>query len=71
MQWVSPTPLLIVAAAGDHLTVSDLAIGTYERAREPKKLVILPGGHFDANVAGFDAAAGAATAWFSQHLLGR
>jgi hypothetical protein len=34
-------------AAGDHLTVSDLAIGGFERAREPKKLEILPSGHFD------------------------
>ena len=42
IQWVSPTPLLMVVAAGDHLTVSDLAIEAYERAREPKKLVILP-----------------------------
>jgi hypothetical protein len=71
VQWVSPTPLLIVVAAGDHLVVSDLTIEAYEQAREPKRLVILPGGHFDAYVAGFDAAAGAATDWFSQHLLGR
>ncbi len=70
VQWVSPTPLLIVVAARDHLTVCDLAIEAYERALEPKKLVILPGAHFDAYVAGFDAAAGAATDWFSQHLLG-
>ena len=40
---VSPTPLLMVVAAGDVLTVSDLAIGAYEEAREPKKLVILQG----------------------------
>ncbi len=71
IQYVSPTPLLIVAAAGDHLTVSDLAIEAYEQAREPKRLVILPGAHFDAYVAGFEGAAGAATEWFSQHLLGR
>ena len=71
VQWVSPTPLLIVVAAHDHLTVCDLAIEAYERALEPKKLVIFPGAHFDAYVAGFDAAAGAATDWFSQHLLGR
>ena len=40
---ISPTPLLLVVAAGDHLTVSDLAIDAYERAREPKRLEILPG----------------------------
>ncbi len=71
VQYVSPTPLLIVAAAGDHLTVCDLAIEAFEQAREPKRLVILPGPHFDAYVAGFDRAAGAATDWFSEHLLGR
>jgi fermentation-respiration switch protein FrsA (DUF1100 family) len=69
VQYVSPTPLLIVAAKGDHLTVSDLAIEAYEQAREPKRLVILPGGHFDAYVAGFDGASGAAVDWFTEHLL--
>jgi fermentation-respiration switch protein FrsA (DUF1100 family) len=68
IQWVSPTPLLMVVAAGDHLTVCDLAIEAYERALEPKKLVVLSGGHFDAYVADFDAASGAAADWFREHL---
>jgi uncharacterized protein len=34
----------------DHLAVSDLAIAAYERAFEPKRLVLLPGGHFEAYV---------------------
>jgi hypothetical protein len=46
--WISPTPFLMVVAAKDHLTVSDLAIEAYERALEPKRLVVLPGAHFDA-----------------------
>ena len=66
--WVSPTPLLMVVAAGDHLTVSDLAIEAYERALEPKRLVVLPGGHFGAYTTGFDGASGAAADWFVQHL---
>jgi len=70
IQWVSPTPLLMVVAAADHLTVSDLAIEAYERALEPKKLVVLAGGHFDAYVADFAAASGAAADWFGTHLLG-
>ncbi|MBV8988572.1 MAG: hypothetical protein JO372_08425, partial [Solirubrobacterales bacterium] len=41
------------------------------QAREPKKLVVLPGGHFDAYVAGFDLASGAAVEWFNQHLAER
>jgi uncharacterized protein len=70
IQYVSPTPLMIVVAKGDHLTLCDIAIEAYEQAREPKRLVILPGGHFDAYVAGFEGASGAATEWFSEHLLG-
>lgn len=68
LPYVSPTPFCMIVARGDWLTVCDLAIEAYESAREPKKLVILPGGHFDAYVAGFDGAAGAATDWFVQHL---
>jgi fermentation-respiration switch protein FrsA (DUF1100 family) len=71
LPWISPTPLMIVVAAQDHLTVSDLAIDAYERAREPKKLVILGGGHFDAYIADFEASSGAARDWFVTHLLAR
>lgn len=68
LPYVSPTPLQIVVARDDHLTVSDLAIEAIEHAREPKRLVILPGGHFDAYVDGFDGASGAALEWFTTHL---
>ena len=69
LPWISPTPLLICVAENDILTVADLAIAGYEHAREPKKLVILPGGHFDAYVTGFDLASGAAADWFRRHLV--
>ncbi len=49
---ISPTPLLMVVAAGDHLTVSDLTTAAFERARQPKELLVLPGGHFDAYTGG-------------------
>jgi hypothetical protein len=65
---ISPTPLLLIVAIKDHLTVSDLAIAAYERALEPKRLVLLPGGHFDAYVEMFDQSAGAACEWFRTHL---
>lgn len=70
IEYISPTPLLMVVAARDHLTVVDEAIAAYERALEPKKLVILKGGHFDAYVKDFDAASGAACDWFVEHLTG-
>ena len=66
--YISPTPLLLMPAQNDVLTPTDLALAAYERAREPKKLQILPGGHFDAYVAGFDVSSGAARDWFLQHL---
>ena len=68
LPYVSPTPLLMVVAAGDHLTVSDLAIDGFERAREPKKLEILPGGHFDAYTVDFERSSAVARDWFLEHL---
>ena len=68
LERISPTPLLMVVAALDHLTPSDLALEAYQQAREPKKLVLLPDAHFDAYVKAFDAASGAARDWFLEHL---
>lgn len=31
----------------DMLTPTDIALETYSRAREPKELHMIPGGHFD------------------------
>ena len=70
IEFISPTPLLMLVAVGDHLTVADEALGAYEHARHPKKLVTLKGGHFDAYVAGFDTAGPAARDWFVEHLAG-
>ena len=67
---ISPTPLLMMIARQDHLTVADEAFAAFNQAREPKKLVILPGGHFDAYVGpGFKMASRAACDWFVEHLL--
>ena len=68
LPYISPTPLLMMPAVGDHLTPCDLAVAAYEKAREPKKLIILPGGHFDAYVKGFADSSGPARDWFVQHL---
>jgi uncharacterized protein len=65
---ISPTPLLLIVSMKDHLAVSDLAIAAYERACEPKKLALLPGGHFDPYVEHFDQAFEQARDWFRAHL---
>jgi fermentation-respiration switch protein FrsA (DUF1100 family) len=68
VSYISPTPLLMLPAQNDVLTPTELAIGAYEKAREPKKLQLLPGGHFDAYVGGFDVSGPAARDWFVEHL---
>jgi uncharacterized protein len=65
---ISPTPLLLVVALGDHLTVADHALEAYERALMPKRLTMLNGGHFDAYEVDFERSAGAAADWFKEHL---
>lgn len=69
---IAPTPLLMVLAREDHLTVVDQALQAYNRALEPKQLEILPGGHFDAYTGpGFEQGSAAARDWFVRHLAQR
>jgi fermentation-respiration switch protein FrsA (DUF1100 family) len=68
LPWISPTPLLMLVAREDHLTPAELAIAAFQRANEPRKLMIMPGGHFDAYVKGFEVSSAAARDWFTEHL---
>ncbi len=72
LRWIdriAPTPLLIVAAEHDVICPIDLAREAFARAGEPKRLVVLPVGHFDPyETPCFADAAGAATNWFTTHL---
>jgi uncharacterized protein len=68
LPYISPTPLLMLVAAGDHLVPSGLAIPAFETAHQPKELVIVPGGHFDAYVKSFDTFSGHARDWFIRYL---
>ena len=65
---ISPTPLLVIAATDDNLTGSDLTLEAYERALQPKQLVLIPGGHFAPYVQEFPTSSGAARDWFLRHL---
>jgi uncharacterized protein len=71
VSFISPTPLLMVVALGDVLTVADLALAAYERALEPKRLVTLQGGHFDAYVKDFEASSKPTVEWFTRHLASK
>ena len=65
---ISPTPLLMLIADGDHLAIAEEAFNAYNRALEPKQIVVLKGGHFDAYVKGFEVSSSAARDWFLRHL---
>ena len=65
---ISPTPLLMVVASHDTITVTDLALAAYEKALQPKRLVMLPGGHFDGYSKYFEDSSSAAVGWFREHL---
>ena len=58
----------MVVALNDTITVTDLALAAYERALEPKRLELVPGGHFEPYLSNFPEASGAARAWFREHL---
>lgn len=65
---ISPTPLLMVVAQQDILTHSDLAFAAYERALHPKRLAILPGGHFVVYNEEFAESQRLMTSFFLEHL---
>ena len=73
-QWVSrvsPTPLLMVVGLTDTITLADTGLAAYERALQPKKLVTIAGGHFDAYVGEFEQTSAAARDWFVEHVVGQ
>lgn len=67
---ITPTPLLMIVAPHDRVVDGRLATEAYESASQPKKLVLVPGGHFDSYTGpGFDASSDPARDWFVEHLL--
>jgi fermentation-respiration switch protein FrsA (DUF1100 family) len=66
---VSPTPMLMIVASRDTVTPTDLALEAYNRAQEPKKLVLVDGGHFSPYGEHFEQTSATAADWFRSHLL--
>lgn len=65
---IAPTPLMMVIASDDDITMTDLEVDAYARAGQPKRLVMVPGGHFTPYSENLLVASLAATNWFLQHL---
>ena len=59
----------MIVADEDTVTPTDLALDAYERARHPKKLLLLSGGHFVPYVDEFDRTSAAAIQWFHEYLM--
>ncbi|MFH8446062.1 alpha/beta hydrolase [Streptomyces sp. NPDC018026] len=68
IEMVSPRPLLMIVADEDTVSGTDLQLSAYNRALEPKRLKIIPGGHFAPYVDEFEATSSAAVEFFTSHL---
>lgn len=68
IQRIAPTPLLMIVADADTTTPTDLQQEAYQRARHPKRLLMVPGGHYSVYTEHFTETSKAAVEWFRQHL---
>jgi fermentation-respiration switch protein FrsA (DUF1100 family) len=67
---ISPRPLLLIAAGDDRLVPPADCQSLFDHAREPKKLVVLPGvGHYEVYTKpAFDDVMRETIAWLREHL---
>lgn len=66
---MSPTALMLIAGEKDELIALESVKRVYERAKEPKELVVLPITHFEIYYEPWlSRAAEAAVKWFTRHL---
>ncbi len=65
---ISPRPLMMIVADNDEATPTDLALAAFNRALEPKRLLIVKGGHFSPYEEHFELTSTSALDWFVTHL---
>ena len=65
---IAPTPLLMILTDRDQRVFTDLQLEAYAAAREPKRIVMLPGGHYDPYTTLFEPTVTESIAWFHAHL---
>ena len=67
---ISPTPLLMVLAEHDSLIPVELARAAFDRAGDPKKLKVLPCGHFEVydTEPWFSDAVSSMVEWYTKYL---
>jgi len=68
MPKISPTPMMMIVSAHDTVTPTHLAIDMFQRAADPKRLVVVEADHYAAYRDAFENTSAAARDWFLQHL---
>ena len=68
MEYISPTPLLMIVSEYDTTTPTDIALSCFDKVQGPKKLHVIKAGHYAAYIEKHAEASGAARDWFVQHL---
>lgn len=66
---IGPIPILFIIADKDTINTTDLALKAYNKAREPKSLVMIEGDHFAPYVEQFDICVNSSCEWFNKYLL--
>ncbi|MBG9390438.1 alpha/beta hydrolase [Caenimonas aquaedulcis] len=64
---IAPTPLLMVVPEDDTRSPADMQLDAFERAKQPKQLIRMKGGHYEP-YRQVDAVGGAARDWFLKTL---
>ena len=58
----------MIATTNDTTAPSDLTLAAYERALEPKSLILIKGGHYTPYLEGFEESSKGAIDWFLRKL---
>jgi len=66
--YISPTPMMMIVGSDDQLTFPELQLEVFNLAREPKRLVVHSGGHFETYTTHFEQTSSAAVSWFAANL---
>jgi len=69
LNYISPTPILMIVAEHDTVTMTEDELHVYSQLNEPKALKIIKGGHFTAYHEGLDDVANASLEWFKRWLI--
>jgi predicted acyl esterase len=65
---IAPTPLLMIATQTDTRCLTDLQLEAFGRAREPKQLILLPGGHYDVYEKLCSTVSSESLKWYRTHI---